>query len=96
MKLNKEFAMIEKTDMKNDYQCLLQFGEEYELSIISGRTAYGHGATPYEIAVFKGSAFVQLPGITGDYEVTGHLSEENVNTIITKLYAMTGQLPVQL
>ena len=91
------FEMIEKVDHHGSHQCVLGFGDEYELSIITGKGAYGTKNAPFEIAVFKNGDFVEMPGITDeDDSVKGYLTEADVSAIIKKMYLITGKTPVQL
>ena len=91
------FEMIEKVDHHGSHQCVLSFGDEYELSIISGQGAYSTKNAPYEIAVFKHGDFTHMPGITDeDDAVKGYLTEDDVSTIIKKMYLITGKTPVQV
>ena len=91
------FEMIEKADILGDYQCVLAFGDEYELSIISGQGAYSTEAAPYEIAVIKNGDLVEMPGITDeDDTVKGYLTEADVGAIIKKMYLLTGKTPSQV
>jgi len=91
------FEMIEKVDHHGSHQCVLSFGDDYELSIISGKGAYGKKTAPYEIAVLKNGNFTHMPGITDDDDdVKGYLTEEDVSAIIKKMYLITGKTPVQL
>lgn len=77
-------------------QCLLKFGEEYALSIITGGYAYCSESAPYEIAIFRNESFCRLPGISDpDDDVLGHQTEAQVNAIILKLHTLTGEKPVQ-
>ena len=76
-------------------QCILSFGD-YELSVISGTGAYGTKNAPYEIAVFKSGNFTTMPGITEDDDVLGYLTSEQVDTIIKKMYFVTGVTPEQI
>ena len=91
------FKMIEKADILGDYQCVLAFGDEYELSIISGQGAYSTEAAPYEIAVIKHGDLVEMPGITNeDDTVKGYLTEADVSDIIKKMFLITGKTPRQI
>jgi len=79
------------------FQTLLTFGDEIELSVISGEGSYSSLLTPYEIAVFRNGEFTQLPGITGpDDDVRGHLVEQDVDLIIKKLVTITRETPTQV
>jgi len=91
------FEMIEKTDILGDYQCVLQFGDEYELSIISGQGAYSTETAPYEIAVIYKGDLTPMPGITDKKKkVKGYLTEADVSAIIKKMYLITGKSPRQI
>lgn len=93
----QSFEMIEKADILGGYQCILAFGDEYELSIISGEGAYSTEAAPYEIGVIKNGDLVEMPGITDeDDSVKGYLTEDDVSTIIKKMYFLTGKTPSQV
>lgn len=92
------FEMIENTaDFLGKHQCVLSFGDEYELSIISGQGAYSTETAPYEIAVIKHGDLTYMPGITDeDDTVKGYLTEAEVDTIIKKMYLITGKTPRQI
>ena len=90
------FEMIEKVDHLGSHQCVLSFGDDYELSIISGDGAYGTKTAPYEIAVFKHGDFTHMPGITVEDEPVGYLTESDVSAIIKKMYLITGVSPRQI
>lgn len=92
------YEMIENTaDFLGKHQCVLSFGDEYELSIISGQGAYSTETAPYEIAVIRHGDLTHMPGITDeDDTVKGHLTESDVNIIIKKMYLITGKSPVQV
>ena len=91
------FEMIKNTeDYLGSHQCVLSFGDEYELSIITGKGAYGTKNAPFEIAVFKNGDMVGMPGITIEDEPVGYLTESDVGVIIKKMYFLTGKSPVQI
>ena len=91
------FEMIEKADILGDYQCVLEFGDEYALSIISGQGAYSTETAPYEIAVIYKGDLTHMPGITDeDDTIKGYLTEADVGAIIKKMFLITGKSPVQL
>ena len=93
----KSFEMIEKADILGDYQCVLEFGDEYALSIISGKGAYSTETAPYEIAVIYKGDLTPMPGITDeDDTVKGYLTEADVSAIIKKMYLLTGKTPRQV
>jgi len=77
-------------------QVLLSFGK-YELSIVSHSGSYGGNKGLYEIGVFKHNEMVTLPGVTEEHDtVKGWLTESDVNTIIKKMYFLTGKSPRQI
>mgnify|MGYP000530702363 CR=1 FL=1 len=92
----KDFEMM-PTDVPNGVQAVLQFGEDYELSIVSNEFSYGGSKGLYEIMVIKNGKQSELPGVTyqGD-SVKGYLSEEDVNGILKKMYLITGKQPTQI
>ena len=94
----KSFEMMENTqDYLGKHQCVLNFGDDYELSIISGKGAYGTEDAPYEIAVIKHGELEEIPGITDEGDtVKGYLTEADVDTIIKKMYLITGKSPRQI
>lgn len=93
-----KFEMIEKSHRSGSYQCVLQFDDQHQLSIISGDGAYGGDKGLYEIAIFVNGEFGSLPGINEhvDDDVMGYLTEEQVSTIIKKMYFLTGKTPSQV
>lgn len=98
MKL-ENFEMIEKLDMPGGRQAVLDFGD-YHLSIIND--GYGADRGLYEIGVFAAadgvaSNMTELPGVTAEGDtVKGHLTKEDVDAIIKKMYTITGKEPVQI
>jgi len=94
-----DFKTMPRDGFPTTNQWVLDFGK-YHLSVITG--GCGNAEAPYEIAVFAANdgaagGFVQLPGITGpDDDVRGYMTADEVNATITKLYAITGQTPVQI
>ena len=92
------FEMIKNTeDYLGSHQCVLSFGDEYELSIITGKGAYSTETAPYEIAVIKHGDLTHMPGITDeDDTVKGYLTEADVDAIIKKMYLITGKSPRQI
>lgn len=95
MNLSK-FQMMKKADNPGGYQCVLEFNETTQLSIITGVGAYGNDNAPYEIAVIKNGDLTKMPGITDNGTVRGYLTEDDVDSIITKLYILTGKEPFQV
>lgn len=91
-----DFEMLEKADLPGGYQCVLSFNDYTQLSIISGNGAQGLDDRPYEIAVFINGDFANLPGITFNEDVRGYMTEEEVDSVISKLYSITGCMPSQV
>ena len=93
-----KFEMIENSHRSGSYQCVLQFGDQHQLSIISGDGAYGGDKGLYEIAIFVNGEFGSLPGINEHVndDVMGYLTEADVGAIIKKMYFLTGKSPRQV
>jgi hypothetical protein len=73
-------------------QAKVRFGG-YDLSIIQNEVSYGGRQGLYEIAVFKGDGQVEMPGITEEGDtVKGFLTESDVESILKKMYTVTGQV----
>lgn len=93
----QSFEMIEKVDIPGQYQCVLDFDDNVQLSIITGKYTYGGDQGLYEIAVFKDGDFAGLPGIIDVGEqVRGYLTADEVSLIIKKMYLLTGKTPEQV
>lgn len=91
-----EYKSFEPQPLMDGTQVVLDFGE-YELSIVSHSGSYGGKQGLYEIAPFKHGDFVEMPGITNeDDTVKGYLTEKAVDTIIKKMYFLTGVSPKQV
>jgi hypothetical protein len=75
--------------------CLLQFDENYQMSIVCNEHSYGGKQGLYEIAVYYNDQFKEMPGITqeGSGGVRGWLSEEMVSSCIVKMMSVTGVVP---
>ena len=96
MKLSDFEMMV--TDVPAGVQAVIDFGK-YQLSVVSNDLSYGGKQGLYEIAVIDKTACEQinLPGITEDYDtVKGWLTESDVDTIIKKMYTITGKEPEQV
>jgi len=92
----KDFEMM-PTETPNGVQAVLKFGDAYELSIVQNEISYGNKKGLYEIAVFKDAMQTELPGVTNEGDtVKGFLTEKDVDSIIKKLYLITGKQPVQI
>ena len=90
-----EFKMM-PTDMPKGVQAVLDFGM-YQLSVIQNESSYGNKQGLYEIAVFKNSVQVELPGVTAKGDtVKGFLTETDVDVILKKMYLITGVEPQQI
>jgi len=73
-------------------QAKVRFGG-YDLSIVQNEVSYGGRQGLYEIAVFKGDGQVEMPGITEEGDtVKGFLTESDVESILKKMYTVTGQV----
>jgi hypothetical protein len=67
-------------------QAIVDFNNDYRLSIIKNSSSYGNQHDLYEIAVFQGQEQVEMPGITQEGDtVKGYLTEANVEDIIKKM-----------
>lgn len=95
MKLS-DFKLME-TEMPKGVQAILDFGA-YQLSIVKNEVSYGNKQGLFEIAVFDSSSEqVSLPGVTNEGDtVKGFLSEKDVDTILKKMYIITGKQPIQI
>jgi hypothetical protein len=90
-----DFKLMETT-MPKGVQVVLDF-DKYELSIVQNEMSYGNKKGLYEIAVFKDAVQTELPGVTNEGDtVKGFLTEKDVDSIIKKLYLITGKQPVQI
>ena len=84
--LNKSFG--------DGKQIIVEFNN-YNLSIIND--GYGKEKGLYEISVFKDGDQIELPGITDEGDtVKGWLTEADVDTILLKMYTITGTTPRQV
>ena len=79
-------------------QWLVQFGNDYQLSIICHRGSMGHRDGLFEIGVFGGcDSMVELPGITAEGDtVKGYLKPEEVSCLILKMQFLTDSAPVSV
>ena len=99
MKLS-DFKML-KTESPNGVQAGLDFGK-YHLSIVKSDFSYGGAQGKYEIGVFAANdgvatSMVELPGITNEGDsVKGWLTEKDVDSVLKKMYLITGKIPVQV
>lgn len=97
MKLS-DYKMIEKADHQGAYQMVLDYGDNIQLSIITGKGAMGGDRGLYEIAVFKDGEFAGVPGIIdiAEDQVRGYLTEVDVDAILFKMFFVTGKEPEQV
>jgi hypothetical protein len=90
------YKSFEPMPVLDGTQVMLNFGD-YELSIVSHSGSYGGQKGLYEIAPFKNGQMVNMPGITEEHDtVKGYLTEAAVDTIIKKMYFLTGKSPRQI
>lgn len=91
-----ELASFKPQPLHDGIQVILDYGD-YELSIVKHSGSYGYSQGLYEIATLKHGDFIEMPGITDeDDTVKGYLTEADVDTIIKKMYFLTGTAPEQL
>ena len=86
-----DFLLFEDEKLKGtEYQGVITFDNNYELSIIRHNSSYGGKMGLFEIALSKGESSICMPPITADGDtVNGYLTKEQVIEIIE----MTGDLP---
>ena len=90
------YKSFEPMPVLDGTQVVLDFGK-YELSIVSHSGSYGGKKGLYEIGVFLGGGMVEMPGITEEGDtVKGWLTEAAVDTIIKKMFFVTGVSPRQV
>jgi hypothetical protein len=90
------YKSFEPMSVLDGTQVVLDFGK-YELSIVSHSGSYGGKKGLYEIGVFLGGGMVEMPGITEEGDtVKGWLTEAAVDTIIKKMFFVTGVSPRQI
>ncbi len=84
-------------DIQEGYQWLLQFGDQYRLSIINHKGSRGY-PNLYEIGVFSDcDTMTSLPGVTDtDDQVKGNLTPNQIDAIIIKMISVTGKMPVSV
>ena len=90
------YKSFEPMSVLDGTQVILEFGD-YDLSIVSHSGSYGGNEGLYEIAVIKNGSFKIMPGITEAHDtVKGWLTEAAVDTIIKKMFFVTGVSPRQV
>ena len=73
-------------------QAVVSYGDDYELSIVRNTMSYGYKQGLYEIAVFFQGEQHELQGVTNEGDsVKGFLSEQEVDAIMLKMMALTGE-----
>jgi|TARA_B110000037_G_C16709384_1_gene338327 hypothetical protein len=78
------------------FQVRLGFGD-YEMSIVRHTGSYGSKMGLYEIGCYKDNLMVEMPGITEDGNtVKGFLTESAVDSLIIKMFTVTGKDPIQI
>ena len=84
-------------EIQEGHQWLLQFGDQYRLSIINHKGSRGY-PNLYEIGVFSDcDTMAELPGITvKDDQVKGNLTPNQIDAIIVKMISITGKMPVSI
>ena len=93
--MNLKNLKFQNTEMPKGIQAILKFGD-HELSIVKSDFSYGGKQGLYEIAVFKDSTQIEMPGITQEGDtVKGFLNESDVDVIIKKMHIATGSSPSQ-
>ena len=95
MQFLSEFTKNDLGQNRAGAQYLLEFGNQYQLSIITDGMGSEDGL--YEIGVVNMTAgeMCHLPGITNmDESVRGYLSASEVDAIIVKMTSLTGMTPV--
>jgi hypothetical protein len=95
--MSVRFKDLEFGKLFDGVQSILKFGDDYELSIVQHSSSYGGRNGLYEIAVFFQGEQHELAGVTQDGDtVKGYLSEQEVDGIILKMMALTGEDGVQV
>ena len=86
-----------KTQAPEGIQAVVSYGNDYELSIIQNTWSYGFKDGLYEIAVIFQGTQSELKGITnvGD-TIKGFLTEQEVDAIMLKMFALTGEVGRQI
>ena len=95
-----KFSEVEMLPMSPPYvngtQAILDFGS-YTLSIVKHDHSYGGLQGKFEIGVFQNGDMVELPGVTAEGDtVKGFLKDYEVDAIILKMIAATGNEPTQV
>jgi hypothetical protein len=94
--MNLKSIKFQEMAVPKGKQALVNFGNEYQLSVVSHASSYGGDRGLYEIGVFKNNNMVEMPGITAEGDtVKGFLSESDVDVIIKKMHMVTGAEPTQ-
>lgn len=83
---------FQKTLAPEGIQAVVSYGDNYELSIVKNSVSYGFRDDLYEIAVFFEGEQHELKGVTNEGDsVKGFLSEQEVDAIMLKMMALTGE-----
>ena len=84
------FDDLQFTKFLDGVSATVTYGD-YELSVVKHSSSYGGRQGMYEIAVFKGSDMIEMPGITEEGDtVKGFLNEQDVTGIMKKMVAVGG------
>lgn len=79
------------TKVPSGIQAVVDYGE-YQLSIIQNEMSYGNMDGLYEIAVFFNGEQKELQGVTNEGDtIKGFLSKQEVDAIMLKMMALTGE-----
>jgi len=89
-----DFLLFEDEKLKGtEYQGVITFDNNYELSIIRHNASYGGKMGLFEIALYKGESSICLPPITADGDtVNGFLTKEDVLEIIETTRDLPGTI----
>jgi len=83
---------FQPTECPNGIQAIVGFGDSYELSIVKSDFSYGGKQGLYEIGVFFNGVMKELAGVTNpDDTIKGFLNESEVDGILLKMMALTGE-----
>jgi hypothetical protein len=86
------FKDLKFKDLYDGVQSIVKFGDDYELSVVRHSSSYGGSQGLYEIAVFHNDGQIELQGITKEGDtVKGYLTEQEVDGILLKMVAATGE-----
>ena len=91
-----KMSELKFTTLYDGKQALVDFGK-YKMSIVSHSSSYGGNMGMYEIAIFEGKEFKELPGITEEGDtIKGFLTELDVDSLFKKMFVITGSEGTQI